>query len=187
MAEKDPDFIRNMIKDNGDGTYTVYFYENGERIAITVDDTFPKGDDLLCIEGQYAGVSGQDKGELWPLVVEKAYAEWKGGYEMIDGGWPAQTFNELTGRDATEIFWGVPPSAQEQQLRLQELQTALANDDPIAVGMRAGFNGIDGNHAYSLRNIEGDQVHLYNPHGSDVVVSLDEFYDNCFNVAYTSI
>ena len=67
--------IRQMIHDNGDGTFTVTF-ANGQK--VTVDDDFWVGADGV----RYAKV-GDD---LWAAILEKAYAQRAGDYENIVGG-----------------------------------------------------------------------------------------------------
>ncbi|HLK39331.1 MAG TPA: C2 family cysteine protease [Polyangiaceae bacterium] len=51
-----------------------------------------------------------DRGEreIWPVVVEKAYAQLRGGYDTIDRGeLPADALSVLTGRDASFVRLGL--------------------------------------------------------------------------------
>jgi len=68
------------------GCFCVRFYRNDREEYVIVDDYFP----VMPGEGgklQWAFVSGGDKGdELWPLVLEKAYAKLYGSYANIEAG-----------------------------------------------------------------------------------------------------
>jgi len=35
--------------------------------------------------------------EVWPLVIEKAYAKFKGNFTAINGGYPEVALSDLTG------------------------------------------------------------------------------------------
>src|SRR5699024_1416700 len=42
VANRDPDFIREHMQQNDDGTWTVTLYDDGEPVEITVEPTFPE-------------------------------------------------------------------------------------------------------------------------------------------------
>ena len=78
------------------GLYVCQFYKQGEWVKVIVDDRIP------CRVG---GVPGEatpifarrkDAHELWPMILEKAYAKLKGCYEKISEGQISQAFNMLT-------------------------------------------------------------------------------------------
>src|SRR5436309_12308316 len=92
LAEKDPEAIKNMIRDYGDGSYTVTFHEkqvrsfpNGGVYYVFVDKQITVSDGPQTIDG------GADMGfharkgdtdvygrrEIWPLIMERAYTQWK--------------------------------------------------------------------------------------------------------------
>lgn len=105
LADQNPDVIENAIVDNGDGTYTVTFYDRRNPLAfwepefkaveITVSGEFPvqNGNPLFSQPGDTFG----DQNELYPMILEKAYAQWHGGYDKIEGGWPDKAMEHLTG------------------------------------------------------------------------------------------
>jgi hypothetical protein len=39
--------------------------------------------------------------ELWPMVLEKAYAKLHHNWDAIDGGFAGQAVKDMTGRDVT--------------------------------------------------------------------------------------
>lgn len=105
IAQVRPELIRQMIHENGDGTYTMFFYRRLEdrkckRESVTVDALIPVyAKDHLPV---YARSSNK---LLWPLIAEKAYAQWKGGYHAIgEGGLVEQTMEELTGEWTRLLF-----------------------------------------------------------------------------------
>jgi len=100
VANANPQAIKDAIRYNPQsGRYTVRFYEEDrggsmKPVFIEVDAYLPtergKPNDPA-----YAGDAG---GPLWPAILEKAYAEFKGGYDVIgEGGTGAEAMAELTG------------------------------------------------------------------------------------------
>lgn len=92
MVDNHPDLLKSMIVDNGNGTYGVRFYLNGNEVWVTVDREFPVdayGNLVYADNG-----IGQDKA-LWVPLLEKAYAQLSetgmvahppvNSYENIDG------------------------------------------------------------------------------------------------------
>ena len=84
IAKLKPDVIKKMIKDNGDGTYTVtqhqqddgignawgLFSHDYKEVQVKVTADVP-----AASVNRGAGQSEQDgKKEIWPLLLEKAYA-----------------------------------------------------------------------------------------------------------------
>lgn len=110
VAKSEPQLIRDMIKDNGNGTYTVTFPGAPDQ-PITV--TAPTQSEM----GLYNAGS---KHGTWAIVLEKAFGVYnKNNPDLIDrfrrfflpspntpsdgadhGGWPAVAVKVLTGRDS---------------------------------------------------------------------------------------
>ena len=103
VAIKHPDIIQNMIADNGDGTYTVRFFQSGNNqpgVAdyVTVDRSTPVDGATSRIRGSAARQSDPAAvpySPLWADLVEKAYAQ------VNQEGWIAQdgtdSYNGLAG------------------------------------------------------------------------------------------
>ncbi|GDX81486.1 hypothetical protein LBMAG42_32970 [Deltaproteobacteria bacterium] len=116
VANASPQSIKEAIKYNKDKeTYTVRFYEEqyggqAKAVYIEVDAYLP------TVQGNrndpaYAGEPG---GKLWPAIMEKAYAKWKGGYEaMGNGGYGAKAMGEITGSKSAEKS---PRSMKEEEV-----------------------------------------------------------------------
>lgn len=108
VAMQDPQAIKNMIRENEDGTFTVTFKEriygtNPPEYSdkpITVSPDFPGFLDGWG-HAQAADANGKGQKEIWPLVIEKAYAELRGGYDVLDkGARPVDMMEAITGRPA---------------------------------------------------------------------------------------
>ena len=66
------------------GCFCVRFFRDGEEEYVIIDDFFP----LSKEEGQnkWSFVKSVDGDELWPMVLEKAYAKLYGSYSFIEAG-----------------------------------------------------------------------------------------------------
>lgn len=85
MAYIYPDFVKSIIKDNGDNTYTVSMYDpQGNKIKVCLSDKFlVNGDGYI---GQMT--SKNDSYVCWTAVLEKALLKWNSIYhcnDCIDG------------------------------------------------------------------------------------------------------
>ncbi len=174
IAAANPDVIKNAIKDNKDGTYTVRFFDGvGEggrprQVMITVDDDVAMG----SRGAQYA--SARDSKELWPGLLEKAYAKWKGGYEKVgNGGSASDLFQSLSGKTAS---WNDVRDVKPDAL-FKKIQTATAAHRPVAAGTfaedspKANYTntGVHGDHFYTVLGATEENgakfVELRNPWG----------------------
>ena len=158
--------LRSMIRDNGDGTFTVTFADGGQ---VVVDDDFYVGD-----EGspEYMRLGARPEA-LWPLVLEEAYAQRHGGFEDIDGGYSSDVFSEF--------------GAQGQMFDLADVEgsrlESLLADGPVTFAGPIGpdeplHSNSSGRHAFSVVGVipfwGETQVVLRNPWGN-AGVSIDGF------------
>jgi hypothetical protein len=98
LASNQRQLIRDMFRDNGDGTYGVRFYgSTGNEVWVTVDRSAPvfSGSSSLVLAGNASRSLG---GEMWVALAEKAYAQANeigafhranqaNSYRDIEGGW----------------------------------------------------------------------------------------------------
>lgn len=174
IAHTHPDAIQNAIKDNGDGTFTVrFFQQNGygapTPVNVTVDGELPTryGSSLY-----YA--KGADRSELWVPLLEKAFAQWKGGYEAIgNGGSPADVMGALLGtRDQyVGLYEGMNGDRLFQQLKAgvdsgKSVVAATHGEDQEALYTGTGMYAW---HAYTVLGVSEENgqkyVTLRNPWG----------------------
>ena len=176
IAHHRPRFIEQAIRENGDGTFSVRFYENGNKrrpVDITVDaDLYVRswGGPLY---GSTPERATRTEMELWYPLIEKAYAEWKGGYEATgNGGVAGRVMSEMMG---AEYDWQSVNEANAGRM-FDYIKRNAALDRPMAAGThgkdqaaRYVNSGIYANHAYSVLGVEEQNgvkyVRLRNPWG----------------------
>ncbi|MBL8956115.1 MAG: hypothetical protein JNK82_35405 [Myxococcaceae bacterium] len=179
IANHNPDLLKNMVKDNGDGTYTVTFKERDPRTYQFRDVKIDVDGDLYArswggpIYGSGKGDRGEKTMELWFPLVEKAYAQWKGSYETIgNGGMASDVMQDVMGKDGRDMWISEGNQAQVWTT----LKRALDGKQPVAAGTygetqaaRYTNTGVYANHAYSVvgyEEVNGEKfVQLRNPWG----------------------
>jgi hypothetical protein len=189
VAAQNPELIRNAIRDNGDGTYTVTFWKQREpghiwepewtTETVTVDAKVPLDEKGRPI---YADVND---GELWVAILEKAWAETRGGYQAINGDASFGPLEALTGRTSTTNvglpFMSRAPSKQDL--------VRMWNDGYAMVAGNGKLGGSDkapkGHQMYVLDVAADGTVTLGNPWGigQEVTLSYEQF-TNDFAVNY---
>lgn len=105
VAAANPEIIKNALKDNGDGTFTVTFWElqkDGKSFKPhyeTVDNYLPSYQGKKRTAYAQSDQAFDPKNQaLWPAIIEKAYAKWKGGYDVIGkGGQSSKAMEAITG------------------------------------------------------------------------------------------
>lgn len=192
QARAEPEAIRRIIKDNGDGTFEVTLYIRNKAysqpvaMTRTIDARLPvKSADTPL----YAGLGdATDEGdELWVALIEKRLAQEKGSYDLISGGNIAKGFHF---NGASELFTGkaeryFSTSSLSEDRVLQMMQAALDGKKPITVDSmnmenlpdltkEANAVNVYGNHAYAVQavDIANKTVTLQNPWGSHHVTDL---------------
>jgi hypothetical protein len=170
-----PSAISGMIHDNGNGTETVTFYldKNGrlpgfssssfKSTTVTVNNSFSASS---VNNGANQDVAGNLK-EIWPQVIEKAFATLGGGIGSIaNGGYPVLALEELTGHTATAMS---PAS-----VTLAVLTNDIGAGDLIVMDTASRSRlpyGLVSNHAYMFEKLNGSgssaTVQLHNPWGFD--------------------
>ena len=110
LANSQPQFIRDMFRDNGDGTYGVRFYSaTGNELWVTVNQSVPVlSGGRLALAGNAARSLA---GEMWVALAEKAYAQANetgafrrqvtaNSYSQIEGGLE-EALRNISGRSTT--------------------------------------------------------------------------------------
>ncbi len=110
-ALHNPSAIINMFVVNGDGTYTVRFYDNGLAQYVTVDSDLPTSASGLAIYGDRGALYNNANNELWTALAEKAYVQinemgWlragptsgQNSYSAIADGYIYAALGQITGQ-----------------------------------------------------------------------------------------
>lgn len=201
QAHTNPGRIAQLIKDNGDGTYTVTLHlkdpsKPGRRVPkeIVVDSQFPQKDGAVA----YAkpGDRGEQGPELWAMLIEKAFAKYSGSYELIRGSKTkdGDVFAMMSGEASSSFRL----AGMGQDALLTRLVKALSRQQAVAFGARSKATadealqaemkteGVVANHAYSLLAVDqgAGTVTLRNPWGvkhleNFPVDKLLKYFDNC--------
>lgn len=185
--------LQGMIQPNDDGTYTVTFrrYDEGgwfgigsgwEDVKVTVSGDFPSQASALS-----GDTNAQGEQEIWPQVLEKAYAQYIGGYSEFDadhngdgkadGGNPGTALEAFTGRDVE--------TRDPSDYAIEDLNADFQAGQPITLlspggdkngelqgedGQVADDYGLHGFHTYAVMDVDVDSgmVTLYNPWGLEL-------------------
>jgi hypothetical protein len=126
LAIHDPAALKRMIRRNPNGLYTVTF---GDGTEVVVSADLPLGPDGTPGFAH----NGTDGAELWPLLIEKAYAQRVGDWGAVVGGNQSAAIETLTGRDADTI-----PAAD---VSLADLADRQRRGDILGISTIAGPGG----------------------------------------------
>ncbi|HEY0180872.1 MAG TPA: C2 family cysteine protease, partial [Dokdonella sp.] len=201
LAQKHPDEIKNMIHDNGNGTFTVTFPHQkdngltnvwglfGDRyhdVTVTVSDRDLPSNAVNASDGP----NPQAGAPKWPEVIEAAYAKAHGGYDKIgNGGYPDQAMEGITGHGADNYSAADGAGKIEQALKDGKIVTVST---PESDGGQGSYDTnphqLIGGHAYTVTGVvtvNGKEfAELRNPWGFDQPqkIPLDELaHDGSIN------
>jgi hypothetical protein len=146
VAAAQPDALRRMIHDNGDGSYTVSF--NGMAPQRVDGDLYVLGDGSLPYARNTSGDQNPRTMELWVSIAEKAYAQARGGYDAINGGdWPGNALQHITGKEIRSVGGATTPIGTGRKNEIWPLITrAVDNKIPMTAYSPAA------NHTYGVVN-----------------------------------
>ncbi|KAG6356919.1 hypothetical protein INS49_014794 [Diaporthe citri] len=164
-----------VARDEECGVYGFVFFRDGEWISTIVDDN------LCLIESDFNAYSSvydpsgkkakkwkdhrqtgsealfyakcEDSNETWLPLLEKAYAKVHGDYESIEGGWPGEGVEDLSGGIATTINLNRILSKEKlwQELLRANKDFIFTIATPGAQGGDSDArNGLTSQHAYTV-------------------------------------
>lgn len=178
MAHMFPDFIKDIIKDNGDQTFTVKLYDpDGKQIEVGVTNFFV-GDSK-----NIGACSGKNGRPTWATVLEKAIIKWFQAFRNtpdIGGIGTEYVAAIITGNGSSFAFRPGVLSASELQ---RAVTVSLKRDMMVVGGFSQGGVSINNQnktvngHAYSFY-LPSDNTTLFvmrNPWGA--VPRLDDSLD----------
>ena len=118
---------------------------------VTVDDLIP------CDESKSPLFCKPKGNEMWPLLIEKAFAKMRGGYHAIEGGWSLDAMQTITGFKG-ECFDIKSNSSNDLFFKLKKMHDAgcimacgsKGEDKTRELGRDSVQGSIVGGHAYSI-------------------------------------
>jgi hypothetical protein len=158
IAYRRSDIIQSMFIVNGDGTYTVRFYNNnGQTDYVTIDSQLPSG---------YASIAN----ELWVGLAEKAWAQYyevlysQNSYAAISGTFTFDALQKITGQ-------AVVPLTKPTANNFTTFANAFSAGKLIGFDTRADTSGlVPANHAYAVIDYDPStqSLLLFNPWGDGI-------------------
>lgn len=193
----DPQFIRDHVQRNPDGSYTVTMYDKQGGFWPWDPTTFKEAKVTVPAEYFKNGVKDSGGNPSVASIYEAAAAMHRGGSAHdINGGYVSEGLELVTGRPATTHN---DPPLSEIQKGLSEgriYEAASNNDSKWWPFDGAPDKQVVSNHAYMVDKVEmhdGElKVHVLNPWGSasaanakaeDLWMTEKEFHDNFADVA----
>jgi hypothetical protein len=130
LARQDPESLARLFKVNGNGLVTVTFAD-GSQTVVSADVAVEPDGDLAFARNRADG--GAD---LWPLLLEKAYAQRYGGWGAIGkGGSPAEVVTNLSGRPGEFV--------QEDRLSIDDLAARMERGEIVTMSSIPPPRGVD--------------------------------------------
>jgi hypothetical protein len=187
-ARINPRRIANMVRGpigespSGGDTYEVKLYDNdGHLVTHHVDDRFVSNADGTPRYAQYGDLSAKGP-ELWVMLMEKAWAAQRGGFNNMDFGMANDGLKAVTGKDST---WH-HIAAESADTILNTIWQAVQDGKPVIpitpgpittpALTWAATNGITliPSHAYNVEsaNRSDREIDVANPHGRNHLRSL---------------
>jgi len=146
-----PDLIKAAFKTqtvNPDGFYELFFYENGKKKIMFIDDSLVLTKSKYLTNFEFAKPNGE---ELWVMLLEKAYAKYEGGYSNIIGGLMYPELKWLTGAHTREL------KNRDPQCWKEILSACIAKHIVVAGSVtgsgdhfKKSEKGISNGHAYTI-------------------------------------
>lgn len=129
MAYLYPEFIKSIITDNGNNTYTVKMYDpQGEQIDVTLSSKFLCNDNTDC-----CGVTSKYNVVCWSTILEKAVMKWNSIYHcnnLLDGIATEHTSPLFTGNGDSFAF----SSRVLDYEQMERAVTVLLNQGWLVIG-----------------------------------------------------
>jgi hypothetical protein len=144
FAGEQPRMLQESAVDMGDGTYTVQFIStNGTRDFIRVSN-----DISTYGGGSYVYAHPGATGDLWAVIMEKAYADFRTGantYSSLNSGWMGDVYGAL---GVNSTFFDM--SNMTATAFYNTVSAELAAGKEVTLGTGSNAPGLVSGHAYTL-------------------------------------
>ena len=172
-----PDLLKKVLPaedqsfEEGDytGAFHVRFWQYGKWVDVVIDDYLPTIDGSLCFN------QSDDPNEMWPALVEKAYAKLHGTYGEIEGGWPKEALVDFSGGCIESInFEAIPENLFEIMYKAGHKGAMMSCTTPGQDEGATDESGMVPGHAYSITKViklelDGEEhqlIRVRNPWGN---------------------
>jgi fibronectin type 3 domain-containing protein len=150
FAGTKPSVLTEAAVDMGDGTYVVRYVNSSNATSfVRVTNDFPAGYFPGGLAYEHPGTTG----DIWGLVMEKAYAYFRTGantYSSLNSGWMGTVDMQL-GVSSNTFFM----SSETGSAFYNMVSTSLASGKPITLGTYNPQTLVN-NHAYTLVSVSVD-------------------------------
>jgi hypothetical protein len=188
-ARINPRRISNMVRGpigespSGGDAYEVKLYNaDGDLVTHHVDDRFVSNADGTPRYAGYGDMSAKGP-ELWVMLMEKAWAAQRGGFNNTDFGLASDGLKAVTGKNST---WH-NIAAESADTILNNIWQAVQDGKPVVCNTPATItspalawantNGISlvSGHSYNVEsaNRSDREIDVANPHGRNHLRALD--------------
>jgi hypothetical protein len=155
VAEKEH-LIQNLFPHtqlNAVGCYQVNLCLDGKWTPVIIDSYLPvmerkRKQDSHFVEAAFCAVPS---GQLWPALIEKAYAKAHGSYAQLSGGFIAEAFMDMTGAPTETIVFS--NDTEWKELLWTRLLSFHQAGFLMGVATSRGGDGLVGGHAYSVLDV----------------------------------
>jgi len=147
VAER-PSLISQIVPQrctNTVGLYQINFCLDGKWTPVLVDSHLP------VVQDHKTAFCATPDHQLWPALVEKAYAKVHGSYAQLSGGFIAEGWQDLTGAPTETLVLGLFRERLDELWQL--LQTFSREGFLMGVATSRGGDGLVGGHAYSVLKV----------------------------------
>ena len=162
MAYLYPRFVKHIIKDNMDKTYTVTMYDpKGKQISVGVG-----GDYFIGNSGDLGALGGRNKEVTWATILEKAMIKWNQIYQGSSnvGGIGTEYVSAIFTGDGESVGFGANALIAEDLQRAVEV--SLKQGRLVIGGFTRSGEQVDQNwqttsgHAFTFI-LPDDNTHLF--------------------------
>jgi hypothetical protein len=176
-ALKNQSAITNMFIVNGDGTYTVRFYQNGVAQYVSVDSYLPTNSGGALIYANVGAYYASASNELWTALAEKAYVQinemgWlrsglsgngQNAYSAIEGGYIFAALGQITGQSTTAFAYTTGTTNFNAFVNAYNQGKMIG----FASMTTPTSSSVVGSHAYAVvgYNATNQTITLFNPWG----------------------
>lgn len=157
-----PDFIKDIVKYNGDNSYTVNMFDpKGNPVKVTVNNTFAADNG-----GTIGQVTGKNNVACWSTIMEKAIMKWQYVYRVnyqIGGIGTEHVAPLFTGNGNSFAF---SPGALTNEELTRAVKALLMQGQLVIGGFQSGGTPIEGLGYGGVTTVNGHAytfMHAANP------------------------